>query len=114
MFDQARLDHSEGNHIDLVNIKTIVGLFDEFLFASLVPKLVKHLVIVLLPQSCLYDGVQVLLGDDSHHTVTVGAHLNIDEFLAGLQSPRELKVEAPRHQNDLDQHYMDHVSPAHT
>jgi len=83
------------------------------LFSGLVPELVKQLIIVLLSQSRLNDSVQVLLAKDSLHPFTIRSHFNIDELLSGLQRPSELKVEAPTHQDDLDQHDVDHVCPAH-
>lgn len=54
-----------------------------------------------------------MLAENSLHSFTIRAHFNIDELLSGLQRPSELKVEAPTHQNDLDQHDVNHVSPAH-
>lgn len=114
VINQARLNHSKGHHSNLVDIKPIVVEVEEFLFTSLVPKLVKHFVVVFLPEGCLYDSVQVLLGDNSLHPIAVGSHLYIDQLLARLQSPSELEVEAPRHQDNLDKHNVNHVRPAHT
>ena len=91
------LSDSEGHQTYWVNIEAVLLQFEELFFSNLIPEFIKELVIVFLSQRGLYDRVEILLWLYSLHTFTSRTHLNIDEFLSGLQRPCELKVEAPRH-----------------
>ena len=110
---ESRLVYIVGHESDRVYDKAIGRKFEELFFSRLVPELVEEFVIVLLSQCCLDDRVQVLLRLNPLDFIVVRAHLNVDELFARLQGPSELKVEAPGHEDDLNQDDVDHVRPAH-
>ena len=109
---QFLLGHTKGHMILLINMEPIIDQLQELLLSGLVPELVEQLVVVLLAEGCLNDCVQVLLGDYPRHALSVRPHFDINQFFACLKRPSELEVEAPAHQDDLNEHDMDHISPS--
>ena len=97
-------------HVTLEAI--VVKLYESF-GPCHVGKPVEELIVVALSRRSLQHGVEVLLGQLSLDALVEGADFHINEFLACQQGPGELVIEAPAHEDDLDEHDVEHVCPAH-
>ena len=93
--------------------QAFVGPLLQALRTRLVREPIEQLIVVALSCRRQQHRIQVLLRYLAFNLVVAATYLNIDEFLAGLKRLSKLVVEAPAHQDDLYQHNVDHVCPAH-
>ena len=99
---------------DRVDVEAEVLVVIVLRLTSLVPELVEEHVVVLASLRRFNHSVQVLLRDNANDLRPKGLDLNEDKFLPRLNRLVELEVEAPGHEDHLDEHDVQHVCPAHT
>ena len=86
----------------IVDLQTLVRQRLKLLRSSKVRKLVEQLVVVLSASRRQQHRVQILFRLPPQDLIVKGVHLHVDKLFASLYSFRELVVEAPGHENNLN------------
>ena len=95
----------------LVDEEAFVGDQVELLRPRQIRKSIKELVVILASSCRLQHRLQVLFAKLARDRIVKRSDFDVDELLASLDGLSELVVEAPGHEDDLDQNDVEHVRP---
>ena len=100
------------NQSNVIDLQPFILQFLQFLRSCQIGKFVEKLIIVFHTSRREKHRVQILFWLSSLHFFVKSVHLHINQLFTRLNCLRTLVIEAPGHQDNLDQNDMKHISPS--